>query len=157
MGEAGYTKIDNIPQETVSRFREQYRESDIDADAIFYYVYGLLHSPDYKTRFAADLKKMLPRIPLVESLDDFQGFSWAGRALAELHVGYEDVEGWPLTISDNQSGLDAKSRFRVIKMSFGGSFKSPDKTAICYNDHITVEGIQPEAYQYVVNGKSAIE
>ena len=157
MGETKHNRDDNISEETVARFREHYRESTIDADAVFHYVYGLLHSSGYKTRFAVDLKKMLPRIPLVESPEDFRGFSEAGRALAELHVGYEEVEGWPLTIRDEQPDVDEKDRFRVSTMRFGGTAKAPDKTVICYNNYITVEQIPLEAYQYVVNGKSAIE
>ncbi len=163
MGEAKHSRVDNIPQETVAKFQEQYQDSAIDADAIFYYVYGLLHSPGYKTRFAADLKKLLPRIPRVESPKDFQGFSDAGRMLAELHVGYEGVEGWPLTVTveekepGGQDAPDDKELYRVSKMRFGGAAKSPDKTTIKYNDYITVEGIPLEAYEYIVNGKSAIE
>ena len=165
MGETKHTRVDNIPLETVTRFQEQYRDSGIDADDIFYYVYGLLHSPDYKTRFAADLKKMLPRIPLVDSLDNFRRFSEAGRALAELHVGYENIEGWPLTIridenqqeKDKQDGPHDETLYQVNKMTFGGSARSPDKTTIRYNHHITIEGIPPDAYRYIVNGKSAIE
>ncbi len=169
MGETKHPRVDNIPQETVTRFQEQYRNSAIDADAIFYYVYGLLHSPDYKTRFAADLKKMLPRIPLVDSPEDFRRFSEAGRALADLHVGYENIERWPLTIridknqqeKDNQhteqGSQDDETLYQVKKMTFGGSARPPDKTTIRYNDHITIEAIPPDAYRYIVNGKSAIE
>ena len=157
IGEVKHTQVDNIPEETVSRFRNHYRDKTIDADAVFYYVYGLLHSPDYKTRFAADLKKMLPRIPLVGSLTDFQAFSDAGRELAGLHVGYEEAEGWSLTIRDERPDLDEDERFRVKKMGFGGTAKSPDKTTISYNEQVTVEGIPLDAYKYVVNGKSAIE
>lgn len=162
MGETQHSREDNIPQETVARFQENYQDRAIDADAIFYYVYGLLHSPGYKTRFAADLKKMLPRLPLAESLDDFREFSEAGRALAELHVGYEDAEPWPLTIRSLGTDLrsvpgNASQCYRAHNMRFGGTARDPDKTVIQYNEHITVEGIPLEAYQYIVNGKSAME
>ena len=106
---------------------------------------------------------MLPRIPKVESPEDFWKFSEAGRALAELHVGYEDVEGWPLTVTveekeqGGQGNPDNEELYRVSKMRFGGAARSPDKTIIRYNGHITVEGIPLDAYEYVVNGKSAIE
>ena len=157
LGEVKHTRVDNIPDETASRFRNHYRDKTIDADAIFYYVYGLLHSPDYKTRFSADLKKMLPRIPLTGSLKDFHAFSDAGRELAGLHVGYEEAEGWPPVIREEQDDLDEDERFQVKKMGFGGTHRNPDKTTISYNKHITVEGIPLKAYEYVVNGKSAIE
>ena len=163
LGETKHTRVDNIPEETVSRFQSHYRDKTIDADAIFYYVYGLLHSHDYKTRFAADLKKMLPRIPLVANLSDFRAFSDAGKELAGLHVGYEEAEGWPVTIrekqkkQEKQDDPDDDERFQVKKMGFGGTPRTPDKTTISYNNHVTVEGIPLMAYEYVVNGKSAIE
>ena len=157
LGEVKHTRVDNIPDETVSRFQNHYHDKAIDADAIFYYVYGLLHGPDYKTRFASDLKKMLPRIPLTGSLKDFHAFSDAGRELAGLHVSYENAEGWPLTIRDEQDDLGEDERFQVKKMGFGGTHRNPDKTTISYNTHVTVEGIPIKAYEYVVNGKSAIE
>ena len=157
LGEVKHTRVDNIPEETVSRFRNHYRDNTIKGDAVFYYVYGLLHSPDYKTRFSADLKKMLSRIPLIGSIQEFQAFSDAGRELAALHIGYEEAEGWPLTIRDERPNLDEDERFRVKKMAFGGTAKSPDKTTVSYNEQVTVEGIPLDAYEYIVNGKSAIE
>ena len=157
LGEVKHPPVDNIPEETLSRFRKHYRDNTIDADSVFYYVYGLLHSPDYKTRFASDLKKMLPRIPLVGNHTQFHAFSDAGRELAGLHVSYENAEGWPLTIRDEQDDLGEDERFQVKKMGFGGTHRNPDKTTISYNTHVTVEGIPLKAYEYVVNGKSAIE
>ena len=106
---------------------------------------------------------MLPRIPLTGSLKDFHAFSDAGRELAGLHVGYEEAEGWPLTIreeqkkQEKQDDPDDDERFQVKKMGFGGTHRNPDKTTISYNTHVTVEGIPIKAYEYVVNGKSAIE
>ena len=163
MEEAKLNRVDNIPEETVTRFRSHYRDKTIDGDAVFYYVYGLLHSPDYKTRFSADLKKMLPRIPLFGTIKDFQAFSDAGSALTELHVGFEEVEGWPLTIAveekeqGEQGAPDDNELYRVKKMRFGGTARSSDKTTIKYSDCITVEGVPLDAYKYIVNGKSAIE
>lgn len=157
LGETEYRQLDNIPAGNVSQCQSHYRNKKIDADSIFYYVYGILHSPVYKTRYSADLKKMLPRIPYANSITDFKRFSEAGRQLAELHVGYEDVEPWPLIIREDDAGADVKDRFRVRKMRFGGSARQPDKSVIHYNPHVTIEGIPLTAYDYVVNGKSAIE
>ena len=157
LAEAEYQRQDNIPAGTVSRFQSHYRNKEVDADSIFYYVYGILHSPEYKNRYSADLKKMLPRIPYANSITDFQSFSEAGKQLAELHVGYEDVEPWPLTIREDSTDVDGKDRFRVRKMRFGGSARQPDKSVIRYNPHITIESIPLTAYDYVVNGKSAID
>ena len=138
-------------------FRDTTGINEIDADDIFYYVYGLLQSPDYKTRFAADLKKMLPRVPYAGRLTDFREFSEIGKQLAELHIAYEEVDLWPLTITDDRPNLDEKERYRVQKMRFGAVDKKSDTTVIQYNDFITVTGIPEKAYEYIVNGKSAIE
>lgn len=122
----------------------------VGKEDIFYYVYGFLHSPSYRSTFAADLKKMLPRIPLVETAKDFWAFSKAGRQLAELHINYETVapaEG--VVVKGAESG-----NFLVDKMRFPSK---EDKSKIFYNSQITIENIPAEAYEYIVNGKSAIE
>ncbi|WP_067937020.1 DEAD/DEAH box helicase [Alicyclobacillus kakegawensis] len=141
---------------TLNEFQRHYG-SIVSKEDIFYYVYGILHSPEYRETFAADLKKMLPRIPAVPSAEDFWMFSKAGRELAELHVNYETVEPWPLEeIHDKDSQLEGF--YRVEKMHFAkGPGGKPDKTTIIYNAYIKLSGIPLEAYDYVVNGKSAIE
>ncbi len=117
---------------------------------IFYYVYGLLHSPDYRTTFAADLKKMLPRLPLLEIPDDFRAFSKAGRELAALHLSYEDQPACAdVTVEGTENG-----NFHVEKMRFP---VKNDKSVIEYNSSITLKNIPLEAYEYVINGRSAIE
>ena len=122
----------------------------VTKEDIFYYVYGILHSPDYRTTFANDLKKMLPRLPLVEKPADFWAFSEAGRKLADLHLNYEDQE----TLSEiTVSGAD-KNQFTVAKMTFPSKER---KDTILYNSQITIYNIPDKAYQYIVNGKSAIE
>ena len=154
-----YVRRDGITDWILSTARKQYG-SKVGKEDIFYYVYGILHSPEYRTAFASDLKKSLPRLPLVDSADDFWAFSKAGRALAELHLNYETVEpykGCLLVYGANTNRGDSMN-YRVEKMRFGKlDSKTPDKTKIHYNQHITVEGIPLEAYDYVVNGKSAIE
>jgi predicted helicase len=117
---------------------------------IFYYVYGLLHSPGYRETFANDLKKMLPRLPLVEKPADFWAFSEAGRKLAGLHLNYEEQKKPPeVTVT----GLEHKN-FTVTKMSFPAKGKT---STINYNACITIANIPEKAYRYIVNGKSAIE
>ncbi len=154
-----YVRRDGITDWILSTARKQYG-SKVTKEDIFYYVYGILHSPDYRTTFAADLKKSLPRLPLVDSTDDFWAFSKAGCLLAELHLNYEKVEPYagccilhaPLT--NRGDGMN----YRVEKMRFGKlDSKTPDKSVILYNAGITIEHIPLEAYDYVVNGKSAIE
>jgi predicted helicase len=117
----------------------------VTKEDIFYFVYGLLHSEEYREKYASDLKKTLPRIPFVR---DFWGFSKAGRALAELHLNYESVE--PYSLEEKRTGDDLK----VIKMRFP---KKDQKDTIIYNSSVTLSGIPNEAYEYQVNGKSAIE
>jgi len=154
-----YTRRDGVTDWILSTARKQYG-SKVGKEDIFYYVYGILHSLEYRSAFAADLKKSLPRLPLVDSVDDFWAFSKAGRDLAELHLNYETVEpykGCLLVYGANTNRGDSMN-YRVEKMRFGKlDSKTPDKTKIHYNQHITVEGIPLEAYDYVVNGKSAIE
>lgn len=153
-----YVRRDGVTDWVLSTARKQYG-SRITKEDIFYYVYGILHAPDYRTTFAADLKKSLPRLPLVESPDDFWAFSRAGRSLAELHLGYEHVEPYAgcHTVNSTTSDDDAIN-YRVEKMRFGKlDSKTADKRIIHYNAGITIENIPLEAYDYVVNGKSAIE
>ena len=154
-----YVRRDGVTDWILSTARKQYG-SRVTKEDIFYYVYGILHAPDYRTTFAADLKKSLPRLPLVESPDDFWAFSRAGRDLAELHLGYERVEpyaGCRIRLAPSMRGDDTVD-YRVEKMRFGkADGKTVDKSVIHYNAGITIESIPLEAYDYVVNGKSAIE
>lgn len=155
-----YVRRDGVTDWILSTARKQYG-SRVTKEDIFYYVYGILHAPDYRTTFAVDLKKSLPRLPLVESPDDFWAFSRAGRSLAELHLGYERVEPYagcrillaPLTNRGDEICylIDDKMRFGKLDS------KTADKRIIHYNAGITIENIPLEAYDYVVNGKSAIE
>ena len=154
-----YVRKDGVTDWILSTARKQYGYK-VTKEDIFYYVYGLLHSPDYRTTFATDLKKSLPRLPLVEKVDDFWAFSKAGRELANLHLNYETIEPYrkcivsfaPLTNKGD------KINYHVEKMRFGKiDSKTSDKSVIYYNNSITITGIPAKAYEYVVNGKSAIE
>lgn len=148
-----FKKKENISEAILKDFRKAY-DSKISKEDIFYYVYGILHSPEYKRRFESDLKKMLPRIPLAK---DFWSFSRAGRELAEWHLNYETIEPFPLTESSSSLGLNPKSHYLVSKMTFGRKGKDIDKSTIIYNSNITLNGIPVEAYEYIVNGKSALD
>lgn len=155
-GESEYIRRDGISDFILERAQKQYG-NNVSKEDIFYYVYGFLHSPDYRTVFANDLKKMLPRIPLVDDVRDFWKFSKAGRKLADLHIHYETVppyEGVEV-IGDNPFPDEDLYRFyRVEKMRFP---KKGKKDTIIYNSRITISNIPEKAYEYVVNGKSAIE
>jgi predicted helicase len=150
----GLVQQSAISDAALAEFRARYDKKVTEED-IFYYVYGVLHSNEYKTRFGADLKKVLPRIPFAK---DFWGFSKAGRELASLHVNYEKVTPFKLKESSDVLLMNPDADFKVTKMAFArGADKKPDKTAIVINSNITVSGIPLVAYDYVVNGKSAIE
>lgn len=150
----GYIRHEAITDWALARFRGHYRDETIGKEDIFWYVYGILHSPEYGQRFAANLKKMLPRIPFAA---DFWAFSKAGRKLGELHLNYETVEPYPLTEERESLDLDPTVFYRVQKMAFGKKDSKPDKTTIVYNANLVLRDIPLEAYEYVVNGKSAIE
>ena len=150
--ETGYTKKENIPDTILSDFQTTYQDQTITKEDIFYYIYGILHSPEYKQRFAADLKKMLPRIPYAA---DFHSFSTAGRNLAQWHLNYENIEPYPLEEFKSELYLEDKD-YRVSKMKFGVKNKAIDKTTIIYNSKITLSGIPLQAYEYIVNGKPSI-
>jgi predicted helicase len=144
-----YIRRDGVSDFILERAKKQYGKN-VTKEDIFYYVYGFLHSPDYRATFANDLKKQLPRLPLMEDVRDFWKFSKAGRQLAGMHVNYEEVEPYK---SVKISGDDGKS-YRVEKMRFP---QKERKDTIIYNSRITISDIPARAYEYVVNGKSAIE
>jgi predicted helicase len=152
----GYRRTSAITETIHAEFRSAYG-SQVSEEDIYYYVYGVLHSPEYRDRFGSDLKKTLPRIPLTREAADFWSFSKAGRSLAALHLKYESVDAYPLAEASDVLRFDEKQDYLVQKMTFGRKAKDVDKTTIIYNSHITLSGIPLEAYEYVVNGKSAIE
>lgn len=147
--ESEYIRRDGITDFILEHAQKIYGKR-VTKEDIFYYVYGFLHSPQYRKTFAADLKKMLPRIPLVDEPRDFWKFSKAGRELAELHLNYEEMPPYnEVKVKGAESG-----HYRVEKMRFP---KKGQKDTIIYNSKITIENIPAKAYEYVVNGKSAIE
>ena len=150
----GYIRRDAITDWALSAFRDRYQDPSIGKEDLFWYVYGILHSPEYKQRFAADLRKMLPRIPFA---GDFWAFSRTGRALGEWHLNYETVEPYPLIEVKHALDITPEAFYRVQKMTFGKSGGKPDKSVIVYNANLTLRDIPLAAYGYVVNGKSAIE
>ena len=143
---------DAITDAGLKHFHEAYPGEAIIKEDLFYYVYGLLHAPTYRERYADNLSKELPRIPRVKTAAGFWGFSKAGRELAALHLNYETVEPYPLTIESKGPLTDED--YRVEKMKFA---KKGDKTTVIYNGKITLRGIPEAAWDYVVNGKAALD
>ena len=154
--QCSFKRLDAITDEALEYFQTAYSDNHITKEDLFYYIYGILHSPDYRTRFADNLVKELPRIPAVKMLEDFKAFISAGRALGHLHVNYESVEKYPVKILTKKKTLEADD-FYVTKMRYGGRGKNKDRSVIHYNDKITITGIPLAAYDYIVNNKTAID
>lgn len=150
-----------ITNEGLAHFQKAYPSEKITKEDIFYYVYGLLHSEDYKTRYADNLTKELPRIPCVKTAEDFWTFSKAGQALADLHINYETVAPYPVEYEEGKLAIqmlnDEDYRVKEMKFTKGKDGEKYDKTKVIYNSKITITGIPLEAYEYVVNGKPALE
>ena len=151
-----YGKRDGISDAGLEHFRAAYPGKPINKEGLFHYVYGLLHSEEYRERFRNNLMKQIPRIPAVSSYHDFETFRSAGEELAALHLDYEKLERWPVTINDGKdlpASTEPQRLYRVEKMRLASK---DDFSKIIYNPHITISEIPLEAYEYVVNGKPAV-
>ena len=151
-------RLDNISDGSLEVFARRYSEMTITKDDLFHFVYGLLHSQDYIAQYSSNLFRELPRIPFVETAEEFVAFRDAGERLGNLHVGFDEAEMHPVLINGSSNGLSElqDEHFHVQKMRFGKTGKSVDRSVIQYNDHVRVSDIPLEAYDYVVNGRSAI-
>ncbi|MCO5802569.1 Type ISP C-terminal specificity domain protein [Phocaeicola vulgatus] len=187
-----YIRRDGITDWILKEVRSRFGGSkNITKEHIFYYVYGLLHSKQYRERFADDLKKSLPRIPIVDSVQDFMSFYKAGKELADLHLNYEqninepaigqdgnylffaampmsahrtcgvevngDMDIWQNDWTDETYQYFAVDKMRFAKVRDESGKLVADKTRIIYNENIIIENIPLKAYEYIVNGKSAVE
>ncbi|GIH91275.1 helicase [Planobispora siamensis] len=155
--DCGHEKVDNITDAALVAYRKTYADSGITKDDIFYYTYGLLHSPEYRDRFASNLKKSLPRIPKARN---FRGYADAGRKLADLHLHYERVEpyrGIKEDVAGNAVSTSPRELYRVAKMKIPKVKGKPDRTTIIYNNWVTLTNIPEEAYRYQLGARSAIE
>ncbi|WP_375638252.1 DEAD/DEAH box helicase [Bartonella sp. AA16NXGY] len=159
--ETGLQRRDALTDEGLAYFKAAYPGEMITKDDLFYYVYGILHSEDYRARYAHNLSKQLPRIPTVKKVEDFWAFVTAGRKLGDLHMNYEEVEPYPVTYKQGDPRTwvisDEKSFYRVEAMKFAGKRGAIDKSTVIYNAHITMQNIPLEAYEYVINGRPALE
>tara|TARA_R110002049_G_C9172824_1_gene562135 strand:- start:3860 stop:8788 length:4929 start_codon:yes stop_codon:yes gene_type:complete len=164
--ETGLVRRDAITDAGMEHFQAAYLGETITKDDLFHYVYGLLHSEEYRERFVDNLIKELPRIPAVKRFEDFQAFVEAGRLLGDLHCDFETVEPFPVQIAQGDLRLavisDPAAFFRVEKMKFHKVRNAEgklvtDKSTVLYNRNITMTDIPLEAYDYVVNGKPALE
>lgn len=141
----GSNRRENITDWALTKYRERYAP-DITKWDIFHYVYGILHSPEYRMRYGENLKRDLPHIPFV-SPQAFRAFVDAGRTLAELHVGYESAAEYPL---EHVERSPFSWRVERIKLS-------PDRTQLVYNESLTLRAIPPEVFDYRLGNRSALE
>jgi predicted helicase len=147
--EDGSHRRENITDWALDQFHRRYPlPSDVPLSKwdIFHYVYAILHHPQYRAHYAANLRRELPRIPFAP---DFHAFAAAGKQLADLHVGYEQAKEYPLTRREKP---DTQLNWRVEKMKL-----TRDKTSLVYNDFLTLEGIPPGTYEYRLGNRSALE
>ncbi|EFU60776.1 DEAD/DEAH box helicase [Actinomyces sp. oral taxon 180] len=155
----GYRRVDNVTDATLASYREHYGDAGITKEDIFFYVYALLHHPEYRERYADDLKKMLPHIPRAAG---FHTYASVGRELADLHVNYERVEPYP-SVQEEASlhaPVDPWERYRIgeRKMRFPKvGRRDKDLTRLQYNDYVTLTGIPAEAQGYSISGRSPLE
>ncbi|WP_349236169.1 type ISP restriction/modification enzyme [Cryobacterium sp. BB307] len=143
-----FRRVDNVTDEIHGDYKESYGPQ-VTKDDIFFYLYGLLHSREYRAQYGSDLKKWLPRIPKVK---DFRAFSEAGRKLSDLHLNYDAVEQYPL-----EEHRSANATYRVRKMKYAKAGRLADKSTLIYNSDITVSGIPAEAHEYMLGSRSAID
>lgn len=145
--------IDNVQPCAVAAWRAHYHDDEITPDDLFYYIYGILHAPDYRKRFYHDLTKALPRVPFAR---DFHAFAENGRALAALHVGYETCAEYPLQVIPARPGLRLQDKhFRLGRRAM--KFANEERSVLAINEHVRVVGIPAAAHRYRVHGRTPIE
>lgn len=160
----GYRRVDNITDAALASFREAFGPA-VTKDDIFAYVYAVLHSTQYRSRFANDLKKSLPRIPMAASPEDFRSFVEAGNRLLDLHVNYEEVDPYPLREEVSAPlGADEWETFRVMKMHWGKPSPADrqagmrdDRSVLVVNSHVVLRGIPEAAHRYQLGSRSALD
>jgi len=158
---ASYRKDYALTDEGLAYFQEAHPALTISKEDVFFFIYGLLHSEDYREQYADSLGKEIPRIPRMKSDADFQRFVEAGRTLSDLHTDFSSVEAYPIQMQGGSLLFDTLQAddFKVEQMKFakGKNGERYDKTSVIYNPKITITGIPLAAYDYVVNGKPALE
>lgn len=158
-GDNGVLRREAITDYGLKHFQSAYPGETITREDIFHYIYGLFHSEDYRSRYAANLSKELPRIPCVKRVEDYRAFHDAGKRLGELHIGYESVRPYLATIDADEKQIENNPEvaYRVTKMRHPGSGRNKDRSTVTYNAHVTIRDIPEKAWDYVVNGKPALQ
>lgn len=154
----GYCRRENITDTTLSSYRRHYQDKAISKEDIFFYIYALLHHPQFRERYEADLKKMLPRIPKVQ---DFWSYANIGRELAELHVNYEEVAPYPGVTAKTSliAPHDDWQKYHLKQLTWGKipGKRDKDYTTLMYNEYLTFTGIPEQANEYKIGGRSPLE
>lgn len=164
MNGQGFMRYDNEERDETNLFKTNYDnvnqafadKLDLSLDDTFAYVYGLLNSPEYQQKYANDLKKDLARIPVVAEKEKYVE---VGKKLMDLHINYEEVpvyKGVQIVARENPSYVVKKMKFGKKRDAESGKLEK-DKSTIIFNSDITIKDIPEKAYEYVVNGRSAIE
>lgn len=141
---------DNITDWALTQFQARYSESklmsldSITKEAIFHYVYAVLHNPAYREKYEQNLKREFPRIPFY---DDFQQWAAWGKALMALHLNYESVEKYPLKRLDISSTAKPKTKLKADKIN----------SVIQLDDNTHLSGIPLQAWEYKLGNRSALE
>lgn len=151
-----YVRYDGISDFALETAQALYGKK-ISKEDIFYYIYGLLHSPEYRERFKADLTKMLPRIAFVEDAKTFKAIVKIGEKLADLHLNYETAEPYKNVIVTVEQPIYTVEQMRFARRKDEKGKTIDDKRTIIVNSYIKIEEIPLQAYEYVVNGKSPLE
>ncbi len=146
--EDGSNRSENITDWALAQCQAKYGEQVSKWD-IFHYVYAMLHHPGYRERYAENLKRELPRIPLLKERAAFETCVRIGKLLMELHLNYEQAEEYPLTWVENK---DVPVSWRVEKMKL-----TPGKDTLVVNEWLTLSGIPQECSAYRLGNRSALE
>ncbi len=149
----------NLSEDILLLFKNKFSKKFKSSEDIFYYIYAVLHSEDYRSTFQNDLKKETARVPLVSTEQDFARYYKAGKELSELHVNYELIEPWPDLDIEYSDDWDADhiDAYKVQKMRYAKNGKQTDKTSVVYNSQITISGIPDSAHDYKLGSRSAID
>lgn len=154
----GYRRRENITDNTLKAYRKHYQDLGITKEDIFFYIYALLHHPEYRQKYEADLKKMLPRIPRVPG---FHEFAAIGRQLADLHIHYETAPAYPEVKASwsLDTPSDPWQKYHIVKPDWGkqAGKRAKDFTTLVYNNYLTFTGIPREAIDYHIGGRSPLE
>jgi predicted helicase len=142
----GGHRRDNVTDWALEQFKTHYPKARVTKRDIFHYVYAVLHHQEYREKYAANLRRELPRIPFAP---DFAAFADAGRRLAELHTGYEQQKGFKLKRVEAK-GVPLDLRVERMKLS-------KDRTALVYNRFLTLEGLPPEVHDYRLGNRAALD